>query len=55
MMIVSQHPVISTGDTFDANSQPDLYANSDVNFQCYKATGFPSSEGLLTCTVSRER
>lgn len=52
MMIISQYLVMSSGDTFEGNSQPDLYAYGDMNFECYKATGFPTSEGLVTCTVS---
>lgn len=51
-MIISQYLVMSSGDTFEGNSQPDLYAYGDMNFECYKATGFPTSEGLVTCTVS---
>lgn len=42
---------ISRGDTFEANTQPDIYMTYDATMQCYDASGDPSSGGMVTCTV----
>jgi hypothetical protein len=44
--------LVSNGDTFEANTEPDIYADNGASMQCYQATGYPMSSGTAKCTVS---
>lgn len=43
---------LSNGDTFEANTEPDIDADYGASMQCYQATGYPMSSGTAKCTVS---